>query len=68
MIVEAKREVEIMVCNVEIRDMITENGLFLWQLADLLNVSESTVYRWLRHELPQERKREIISAIQRAKA
>lgn len=67
MIVEAKREVEIMVCNVEIRDMITKNGLFLWQLADMLNVSESTVYRWLRHELPQERKKEIMSAIQRAK-
>ncbi len=35
----------------------------LWELADSVNVSESTFYRWLRKELPAEKQETILHAI-----
>lgn len=49
--------------NKKIREAIKNNGMYLWQLSDILNVSEATVTRWLRHEIPDEKQMEIIEKI-----
>jgi IS30 family transposase len=34
-----------------------------WAIAEKLNISESTLYRWLRFELSQAKKEQILKAI-----
>ena len=46
-----------------IKQAMKENHVKTWQLADWLNVSENTVYRHFRHELPEEEKQRIILLI-----
>lgn len=53
--------------NVELRQVMKRYGLTCWQLADILEVSESTVYRWFRHELPEDKKSEILEKIRMEK-
>ncbi len=55
-------------CNEAIRREMKEAGIFCWQIADKLGVSESTFFRWMRRELPEERRREIMAAVRKAKA
>ena len=40
-----------------------QKGVFLWQLADAVGVSEMTVIRKLRRELPEEEKAQLKSII-----
>ena len=47
-----------------IREALTAAGMKQWQLADLLGISEPTLTRWLRHELPQEKQAEIVAVIE----
>lgn len=54
-------------CNQDIRIALKQNNLKQWQLADLLNVSEATIIRWFRHELPTEKKKIILSIIKKNK-
>ena len=49
--------------NADIRAAAKEAGVSLWEIADALNISEPTVTRMLRHELSDDRKRELITAI-----
>lgn len=49
--------------NKVIREALTAAGMKQWQLADLLGISEPTLTRWLRHELPQEKQAEIVAVI-----
>ena len=53
--------------NLDIRREVKENGLYLWQIADKLNISDNWFSRVLRHELPDEKKEEIRSAIRSLK-
>lgn len=50
--------------NADIRAAAKEAGVSLWEIADALNVSEPTVTRMLRHELSDDRKRVLMTAIQ----
>ena len=50
--------------NVEVRAAMQENGLFQWEVAERIGVSDSTLSRMLRHELPPEEKAAIIRAIE----
>lgn len=50
--------------NKVIREALTAAGMKQWQLADLLGISEPTLTRWLRHELPQEKQAEIVAVIE----
>lgn len=52
-------------CNVEIREALEKAHLKQWQLADLLEISEATMYRKLRREFPEERKAEILELIRK---
>ena len=49
--------------NLKIRLALLEHNLKQWQLAKLLKVSESTVNRLLREELPEEEQDRILSLI-----
>lgn len=49
--------------NKVIRETLKENKMYLWQLADLLGVSEPTMVRRLRHELPEEEQKRIVELI-----
>lgn len=49
--------------NLEIRNALAKTGMCEWQLADVLGVSESTITRWMRHEMSDAKKAEIIGAI-----
>ena len=54
--------------NQELRKTARENGVMLWQLADEVGVAESTLYRYLRRELPAEQKVKMLAAIRRIAA
>lgn len=42
-------------------------GIYQWEIAGELGVSDITVSRWLRYELPQEKKELILAAIEKIK-
>ncbi len=50
--------------NLDIRAKAKGAGVKLWELADHFGISEPTVTRKLRHELPQSEKQRIFSAIE----
>ena len=50
-------------CNIDIRSEIKNAGLFHWQVAEQMKVSECTFCRILRRELTQEKKEEVRTAI-----
>lgn len=49
--------------NNDIRMLLTRNRIPQWKLADAMGVSEFTVCRWFRHELPPDKKRAALKAI-----
>ncbi len=52
-----------LVKNDEIKAMVKSNGVYMYEVADRLNISEPTLTRWLRHELTTTRREEIVNAI-----
>ena len=54
--------------NIEIRQAIVASGLKYWQVAEALNVSDSTFTKWLRRELDPAKKAAVMEAITRLKA
>ena len=51
--------------NRDIRKKITEAGLFQYQVAHELGIkSDATFTKWLRYELPEEKKKMIYKAIE----
>lgn len=49
--------------NEKIRTALKERKMHQWELAERLGVSEPTLTRWMRHELPEAKQKEIISII-----
>lgn len=49
--------------NMDIRHIARKKKVRMWQLADHLGVSEATITRLLRHELPDEDKKRLLMAI-----
>ena len=49
--------------NKEIRRAAAGNGIRLWQLAEALGITDSSLSRKLRRELPDEEKKKILSVI-----
>ena len=49
--------------NNEIRTLIQKHRIRHYEVASKLGISECTLSRWLRRELPMEKKKEIIEAI-----
>lgn len=51
-------------CNLEIREAAKENGVFLWQIAEVYGVNDGNFSRKLRKELPKEEKEKIMGIIE----
>lgn len=49
--------------NLDVRTIAKENGVRLWEIADKLGISEPTITRKLRRELPADEKQKILSII-----
>lgn len=49
--------------NQDIREALKAKKIPLWRLGDALGVTEMTVIRKLRHELPAEEKERILKVI-----
>ena len=49
--------------NLDVRTYAKEKGVYLYEVAEALNISEPTIMRWLRAELTDERKAAIVEAI-----
>ncbi len=52
--------------NQDIREAISAKKIRVWQLADLLGISENTLIRKLRYELSDEEKKRVFEVIQKA--
>lgn len=53
--------------NKDIRDYLERYYIKNWQLAKELGVHETTLCRWLRYELSNDKKDKILKAIERIK-
>ena len=51
--------------NQDIRDMLKDNGLTQWDLCKALGIGETTLYRRLKDELPEDQKQEYMRVIER---
>ena len=49
--------------NKRIRDELKKHGFYLWQLADIMQISESHMYVKIRRELPEDMQNSIIDLI-----
>lgn len=49
--------------NQDIRQVIRESELYHWQVAEQLGIHETTFSRWLRVELDESTKQDILQAI-----
>ena len=50
--------------NIEIRKTLKAVHMKQWELADAMGISEYTLCKKLRHELPNDQKKEILGLIQ----
>ena len=53
--------------NTEIKDLLKAEHIYMWQVAKVLNIHETTFIRWFWDELSEERKRVVLSAIEEIK-
>lgn len=49
--------------NLDIRNEAKEKGVFMYEIAHKLGISEPTMVRWLRYELPTDKKAKILEII-----
>lgn len=49
--------------NVEIRKALSKANIKQWELAEMMQIAETTLCRKLRKELPEEKKKEILELI-----
>jgi AcrR family transcriptional regulator len=49
--------------NAELRELARRHCVNLYELAAALGVSDSTIYRWFRTEMPEDLYREVYNAI-----
>jgi len=49
--------------NMEIREAIERKRIRYWEVAKALGINECTLSRWLREDVSETRKKEILTAI-----
>lgn len=47
----------------EIKRSASRKKVAIWMIADKIGISENTLYRWLRHDLPIEKQQLVLNAI-----
>ena len=50
-----------------IRQKMHESGVYQWQVAKAIGISEYTLCKWLREELQGERLKQVSEAIERVR-
>lgn len=55
-------------CNMDLREKAKEKGVFFWQIAAELGISEPTMTRRMRFELPEQEKQKYLSIIDKLSA
>lgn len=50
--------------NAKIRIEATNKGVFHWEIADRIGVTDTTFSRWLRYDLPEYKEKAILAAIE----
>ena len=53
--------------NSDIKQTMKTNFVPQWKVADRLGISEMTLIRWLRKEVPEEKRLQIMQAIEQLK-
>jgi len=51
--------------NTRVRNALKEQNMYLWELAQLLGVSEATITRKMRTELPEDEQNNLIEFIKK---
>lgn len=54
--------------NAEIKKEIKKNGFTLWQIAEQIGVSETSVIRWLRSERDCRNQQKVMNALNELKS
>lgn len=54
---------ERVLANMEIRAAMQEAGLYQWEVAFALGISEMTLARWLRTPMTEKQKEQVLAAI-----
>lgn len=54
-----------MKANQDVRRAIKDSGFYLYEVAHEMSITEHTLIRWLRYELPEEKKKIILTSIQK---
>ena len=54
--------------NAQIRTAAKEAGVKLWEVAEYCGVTDSTFSRQMRRELPEDKQRQILKAIEQISA
>lgn len=54
--------------NENIRRAMKDNGVFQWQVAEALKISEGSFCRKLRHELPEKEQTNILNIVSKLAA
>lgn len=57
----------LIVTNVDIKEMIKEAGLYQYQVAKEVGISEPQFIRWLRYDLSKDKINRILKAIEKLK-
>lgn len=52
-----------LVKNDDLKALAKSKNVFLYEVADRLDISEPTLIRWLRHQLTPTRREQIVDAI-----
>lgn len=53
--------------NAELKALMKENKICMWQVAKKLGVNETSFCKWFREELSEVRKQQVLSAIEEIK-
>lgn len=53
--------------NKRIRNAIQSAGVKYWEVADAIGIADTTFARWLRHELPDDKQKQILKMIDELK-
>ena len=54
--------------NAEVKKEIKKNGFTLWQIAEQIGVSETSVIRWLRSERDCRNQQKVMNALNELKS
>lgn len=53
--------------NEQIKTLMRENKIYMWQVAKRLNVHETSFCKWFREQLSQEQVQRVLSAVEEIK-